>query len=268
MAFRGYGAVSGLFGAFLFLSVSTAAWAATDAADPTPAPVAGDHEPAGGSIWDGFSATLTAVTDYRDRGVTQSDEHPAIQGSIDWAHDSGLYLGVWASNVDFNDGGEADYELDIYAGFTTEWAGFEWDAMVNDIMYPGASDGLDYDLVELSLAASRDFTVAKGKALVIYSPDNSGDSGTEWYTSLQGEVPIKDTGLSVTGSFGYQYVDDAVRYGLPSYVDWSAGLSYSFHGFDLGLKYVDTNLSHSECATGCDATVIFSVGRTFGGDEG
>ena len=52
-----------------------------------------------------FSANVTAVSDYVFRGITQTDSHPAIQGGFDYAHASGLYAGLWASNVDFNDGG-------------------------------------------------------------------------------------------------------------------------------------------------------------------
>jgi len=55
-----------------------------------------------------FSGTVTAVSDYDFRGITQSAQDPAIQGSIDWAAESGLYLGAWASNIDFGNEFDAD----------------------------------------------------------------------------------------------------------------------------------------------------------------
>ncbi|MEJ2521643.1 MAG: TorF family putative porin, partial [Gammaproteobacteria bacterium] len=51
----------------------------------------------------GVSATVTATTDYVFRGITQSAEDPALQGSLDYEADSGFYVGAWASNVDFDD---------------------------------------------------------------------------------------------------------------------------------------------------------------------
>ena len=56
----------------------------------------------------GAAADITGnvglTTDYVFRGISQTDEKPAIQGGLDYAHSSGAYAGVWASNVDFNDG--------------------------------------------------------------------------------------------------------------------------------------------------------------------
>ena len=61
------------------------------------------------------TGTLTAVSDYNWRGVTQTSMDPALQGSIDYAHDSGFYAGAWASNVDFGDC------CDPLACFTSCW---------------------------------------------------------------------------------------------------------------------------------------------------
>ena len=44
-----------------------------------------------------FSANIGAVTDYRFRGVSQTLGKPALQGGLDYAHSSGLYIGTWLS---------------------------------------------------------------------------------------------------------------------------------------------------------------------------
>ncbi|HRQ61874.1 MAG TPA: TorF family putative porin, partial [Alphaproteobacteria bacterium] len=67
-----------------------------------------------------FSASAALVSEYAFRGISQSDEHPALQGSIDYEHESGFYAGVWGSSVDFNDGSEATVETDLYAGLAGE----------------------------------------------------------------------------------------------------------------------------------------------------
>src|SRR5262245_30541635 len=82
----------------------------------------------------GVTSTWTLASDYDFRGITQTAGDPAVQASLDYAHDSGWYLGGWASNVDFCAPGattclDADYELDLYTGFTGSMGegGLGWD---------------------------------------------------------------------------------------------------------------------------------------------
>ena len=37
-----------------------------------------------------ISGNVSLTTDYRFRGISQTDNDPAIQGGFDWASDSGL----------------------------------------------------------------------------------------------------------------------------------------------------------------------------------
>ncbi len=48
-----------------------------------------------------FSAYVTLTTDYVFRGISQTNEGPAVQGGFDFHHDIGIFLGIWASNVEF-----------------------------------------------------------------------------------------------------------------------------------------------------------------------
>ena len=50
-----------------------------------------------------ITGNASVVSDYNWRGITQTAGDPAIQGGIDYAHDSGFYAGAWGSNVDFGD---------------------------------------------------------------------------------------------------------------------------------------------------------------------
>ncbi|HEC00611.1 MAG TPA: hypothetical protein ENI91_02845, partial [Sphingomonadales bacterium] len=61
-----------------------------------------------------ISANISMLNDYRFRGVSLNDEGFAIQGGFDWSHESGFYVGTWASNIsDFNG---ASIESDFYGG--------------------------------------------------------------------------------------------------------------------------------------------------------
>lgn len=211
-----------------------------------------------------LSGSLTAVSDYVFRGISQSDEHPAIQGSFDYAHDSGFYLGVWGSSVDFNDGDEASLETDIYAGLKGQCkvTGITWDLGATYFAYPGANSGLDYDYVEAKAGLGYEIGSVSLDGNVNYSPEFFADSGDAWYS--QGNVTWNmPQDFSLKGHLGYQAIDDEVAFGVPDYTDWSLGLGYSAQGFDFGLAYTDTDLSNAECRDNCDPRLLFSISRSF-----
>ena len=67
-----------------------------------------------------FAGNVALTTDYRYRGITQTFNDPALQGGFVLSHETGLYAGVWGSNVDF--GGTAHLELDSLAAHPKEVA--------------------------------------------------------------------------------------------------------------------------------------------------
>ncbi|MBI1423739.1 MAG: hypothetical protein GC149_09770 [Gammaproteobacteria bacterium] len=69
-----------------------------------------------------LTANAGVTTNYVFRGVTQTDDNPAIQGGIDYTHPSGFYAGAWGSNVKFPNAGGSALEYDLYAGFNFEVA--------------------------------------------------------------------------------------------------------------------------------------------------
>ena len=66
-----------------------------------------------------FAGTAALTSDYRYRGVTQTQNDPAVQVGFALTHESGLYAGVWGSNVNFG-GADPHLELDPYVGYATE----------------------------------------------------------------------------------------------------------------------------------------------------
>jgi uncharacterized protein (TIGR02001 family) len=221
--------------------------------------------PAGEQSVNTFSGTLTMVSDYVWRGTTQNDEHPAVQGSFDYSHASGLYAGVWGSNVDFNDGGKTSTEVDFYAGFRFPVSGdLNIDLGGLYVLYPGTHQNIDhYNYFEAHASVNKDFGFVDFTLQGNYSPEFSGKSGNEENLNLSGNIPVADTGLGITGSVGHTWIEEEVNFGYPDWTDWSAGLTYSLGGFDLALKYTDTDLDEVDCPDGCDARAVFSVSRTF-----
>ena len=60
---------------------------------------------------------INLATDYRTRGISQTQNDPALQAGLTLAHSSGLYLGAWSSNVDYGGGLKTRQEVDYYGGW-------------------------------------------------------------------------------------------------------------------------------------------------------
>jgi uncharacterized protein (TIGR02001 family) len=101
------------------------------------------------------TANVTVASSYIYRGITQSNNKPAIQGGFDYAHESGFYIGNWNSSISWisdaynnanNTNGprnsapstSAPIEMDFYAGFKKEFIGegFASDFGVLQYYYP------------------------------------------------------------------------------------------------------------------------------------
>ena len=218
-----------------------------------------------------FSANASFTSEYYFRGLSQTDDAPALQGGFDYEVPLGkpvaLYLGVWGSNVDFNEGGSVDgatVEIDYYGGFKGNIgdSGVSWDVGFIYYSYPGAASSLNYDFWEAQAALGYDFGVASVSASVNYSPDNFGESGAAFYPKLAVEVPIPGVkGLALSGHVAKQYIDKEGVFGSPDYVEWNLGIGYNVAGFDLAVNYTDTDISPSADAN--DAMVLFTIARSF-----
>lgn len=93
-----------------------------------------------------LSANIGVTSNYVWRGQTQTNDQAAISGGLDYSHSSGLYVGTWASNVDFStvDGTGAvnpakGYELDFYGGYSGSYKDFGYDVGYIRYTYPTLS---------------------------------------------------------------------------------------------------------------------------------
>jgi uncharacterized protein (TIGR02001 family) len=101
-----------------------------------------------------FSANIGVTSNYLWRGVTQTDDGPAVSGGVDYAHSSGFYLGGWISNIDWDlpDTGSGA-EVDFYGGFKGEYEDFGYDLGLIYYYYP-TSGYDDSNFFELAVAGS------------------------------------------------------------------------------------------------------------------
>ena len=212
-----------------------------------------------------ISGNVALATDYRFRGISQTDRNPAVQGGFDWSHDSGFYLGTWGSNVDFAGSLELDY-YGGYAGDINDNLSFDVGAIYYD--YPG--DGGNLEFWEVYGGLSGDLGPVSLSGTVSYSNDYFGESGDAFYYDLGASYDLPAE-FSLAAHYGYQTIDDGsvkdagfFSSDEDNYQDWSVGVSRSFMELDFDLSYIDTNLGKSDCFGSkiCDSTVVLSVSKS------
>jgi uncharacterized protein (TIGR02001 family) len=209
------------------------------------------------------SSTWTLTNDYDFRGASQSAKDPAVQASIDWADESGWYVGAWASNVDFGSDVGIDYEVDLYTGFSGgDEDGLGWDVGFIYYAYPDESDA---NFPEIYGKISHGMF----SGALFYSNDYVGSSENALYVSGDVSVPIADSAFSVNVHAGYSFGDFWDQGDGSEYIDWSIGGSYTVGNFDLGLKWVDTTLDDGDFwfssgdINNTEGRIIFTISTTF-----
>jgi uncharacterized protein (TIGR02001 family) len=213
-----------------------------------------------------ISANVSLVSDYRFRGISQSNEDIAIQGGFDYAFDNGIYLGTWGSSVDFDSAGEdfnGSLELDYYAGWAMdigEHSAVDVGYMYYD--YPG-DDGAEGDYQEIYGSYSwRDLTLG-----IHYSDDYYGETDTFFYYYADYSLGFAEN-WSLDLHVGYNDLEEDGGFlgtSEDSYTDYSVGLTWSVVGVDLGATYVGTTLDEEDVfgTDWAEDTVVVSVSKSF-----
>lgn len=196
-----------------------------------------------------LSATIAATTDYRFRGLSQTDIGPAFQVGATYTSPFGLYAGAWTSNVDF---GDSDQELDYFVGFNTDLgSAVNWDIMVNRYTYPSSS-AASYNEYITKFTFIKDYYV-----LLAYSDDVFGSSTDSWYSQL-GATYALPSDFSVAGTVGLTEFEDGTV--GRDYKDWSVSLSHPIGPATASVAYIGTD-GKGRDAYGrvADSRVVFTI---------
>jgi uncharacterized protein (TIGR02001 family) len=199
------------------------------------------------------SASVALATDYVWRGYSQTDEEAAISGSFDYGHSSGLYVGVWASNVDFAD---ADLEVDVYAGYGSEFgdSGIGYDIGILRYIYPDTDD-LDWDEYYASLSYSY-FSAGIAHTTEVYGSDDDA-TATYYSVGFDYDLPYEVALSAGVGYYDYEsdYADDQT--------DYRIGVSKEFAGFGWDLTYYGMD-DDGEDANGdlADDRLVFTLSKS------
>ena len=195
-----------------------------------------------------WSGQIAATSDYVLRGVSQTDGHIAVQGSLAYRALSGVYAGAWASSLDRTDwyypAGTAGLEIDLFAGYGRRLAdNWSVDARATGYLYPEDGDFADYayvefesallyrDVVRMSVAWSPDVSLVTRQGLV--------EDRQSLALDIAARAPLLPW-LSFVAGIGFRDIDGASPGG---YAYWNAGLSTQRGSLsiDLGLYGTDGN---------------------------
>ncbi len=213
------------------------------------------------------SANVSLTSNYIWRGMSQTDDTPAIQGGFDLGY-KGIYIGVWGSNVDFDgddsqdednnwiDGdSDASVELDFYAGYASELMGVSYDVGYVQYTYPSDTDNSNFGEFYTKLGYDFKILSVSGMYYVGIDTNDANDIGDDWKPQngyeLGVSVPLPFE-VSLDTSFG-QYNHTGNYY--------SAGLSKSLGRFDWTVAY--HGMDYDDSSSDNEDNVIVSVGTSF-----
>jgi uncharacterized protein (TIGR02001 family) len=205
------------------------------------------------------TGNLGLTSDYRFRGISQSQNAPAVQGGIDYTHKSGFYVGNWNSSVSsqlYTNG--AGVESDLYAGYKKELFGVSFDIGSYNYFYPRAttttSTGSNYDTYEGFVGAGYGpLSVKYNRTLGNSYFGTANAKGTEYYQA-DFAYPIGATKVALLAHAGRTYVANSSSL---NYSDYNVGVGYDLQGWAIAAKYY----------TNGDKSSAFNTANTVNGQK-
>ncbi len=201
----------------------------------------------------GATGSVALTSDYLFRGVSQTNEEPAIQGGIEYAADNGLYVGAWGSSVSWlsdlsTDEApiSSDVELDGYLGYRGKFGESKIGYDVGALYYwypgdfPSGFNSADTGEIYFGLNANPSETVALAAKYSYAVTDLFGyaDSDGSGYLDLSLNWQFTP-GWTLNVHGGKQWIENNEAY---EYVDWKLGVTKAFdNGFSIAAAYTDTD---------------------------
>ncbi len=196
-----------------------------------------------------LTGSAAIVSDYRFRGISQSNKRFAAQASATLAHSSGFYASFWTSSIDDYVAAGSDTELDLIAGYSTTVGSVTLDGGALYYVYPTASKGVNSDFLELYASAKVAVGPASVKVGAAYAPKSNAltvGAGKEDNLYLYSDIgyTIPDTTFGLSAHIGHSFDRSFITGG--KYTDWSLGATYSWKNVTFGVSYVDTDMPYGQ----------------------
>ncbi|KYL30850.1 hypothetical protein A2I98_04990 [Pseudoalteromonas agarivorans] len=207
-----------------------------------------------------WSTTITAASDYTFNGVTQTDSDPAIQASLDYAFDSGVYAGAWASNVDFGD--DTDFELDAYLGKYVQLTDtVSADYGIAYYTYQGNNSDGNYAEAYTKFGYASEY--GQTELNFWYSWDYFGTGAGHVISMIAHNFEIAPN-HTIRASFDISNSLDGEKWAWDvnqkkSYKHYRLAYQTSYEGFGIEIAAEDTSLDYDYA----DERIVLAISRTF-----
>mgnify|MGYP001475275898 CR=1 FL=1 len=209
-----------------------------------------------------LSATVTVASDYMFNGVSQTMNDPALQASLDYSADSGLYVGSWTSNVDYGD--NTEQELDFYIGQFSQLSDtLSLDYGIAYYTYHGGSGTSDYNYPEVyaKLGVANDW--GQSEVNTWYSWDYFG-TGAKHAIAMVAHTFQLAKNHALRASLDVSNSLDSDKWlwqdNETSFYHYRLAYQTSYQGFNIEIAAENTNLDYNTA----DERVVFGISKTFG----
>lgn len=187
------------------------------------------------SAFANLTGSLTLATDYSNRGVSQTDNDFAVQGSFDYDFNNGFSVGTKMSSVQV---GDAYVEYDLYAGYSTSFDAVDVDFSIMRIGYRGGlgshlefTGQLNYNSVFAGLTTSQDYSDVDGLNFL--------------YPFAGINFSLAD--LDLEFKVGQSTVNEDMYYmGEDSYMDFELSTVFDILGFDGKVSFLGTDVEDND----------------------
>lgn len=210
----------------------------------------------------GLYTSLWLTTDYRYQGVSNSNNHPAIQGVVHYFRPDGWYAGLFATQVDFGYAQGPDHELDLYGGRTLKLdkqTDLKLQALAT-VFPDNKTPGPTLDFVQGGVSVIRKEGPLTLTGLATYVPDGSYTTRQVWRAEVAADYAINKA-VTLKTLAGHNWAQNARS---RSY--WSLGLAARWRWLSFEARYQDTDLSRRQCGFNpdiCGAAVTGLVTADF-----
>ena len=209
-----------------------------------------------------ITGSAAIVSQYKFRGLTQSDNKPAVQATFTVADKSGFYISMWGSsgansksdakgNVVYASPNEGT-EIDVYGGYThgIGASGVTFDGGVYGYIYPNVSA---YNLFEVYGSLSKSYGPVTAKVGLNWAPkqkyfSTNVPAATQYNMYEYGELsytPASLPALTLHSHLGH--TGGGLNF-VKEYIDYTVGVSYKVKSLTFDISAVGTDISKSDVA--------------------
>jgi uncharacterized protein (TIGR02001 family) len=208
------------------------------------------------------SGSATLVSDYRFRGISLSDERPALQLAVAYDHASGLYAGAMASSARPDADSGSDVHLLPYLGFARRMdSGLGWDV---GIAYAAFVEASGYDYPEVHVGVNSEHLGAR----LSFAHRYFGDDADAIYLELNADRPVSDRVrlLAHLGWLHHDTTDESFPGLQRQHLDLRVGVGIDVAGCDLQIAWVSSDGEQASYASSPEvdhSALIASLSRAW-----